>query len=30
LDMWDEDEDSAFLDKDNRLTQIRGVAGVGR
>lgn len=30
LDMWDEDEDTAFLDKDNRITQIRGVAGVGR
>ncbi|XP_028415898.1 BAI1-associated protein 3-like isoform X2 [Dendronephthya gigantea] len=30
LDMWDQDEDDAFLDKDNRLTQIKGVAGVGR
>ena len=26
----DQDEDTAFLDKDNKLTQIRGVAGVGR
>ena len=26
----DEDEDTAFLDKDNRITKIKGVAGVGR
>lgn len=30
LDMWDEDEDSSFLDKENRLTKIKGVGGFGR
>ncbi|XP_046862881.1 BAI1-associated protein 3-like isoform X2 [Xenia sp. Carnegie-2017] len=30
LDIWDHDEDTAFLDKENKITQIKGVAGVGR